>query len=216
MILYSYFKLKCIFYAQSAENSSKLSLKSILSNIDRLEKRSYVFNYNFNILYDKCFDNIDFLRHLPSIRPAEGFISKEFKFLQYSDDYSMNDQSHPGISITNDEGTPIWATADGIVKLIDFSNELGRYIEIDHQNGYKTRYTHLKEIGITVKFGEKVTRGQLIGLMGRTGSIPMKASAPHIMYTIEHNGTYVDPADYFFASDYTNENLEETPSEQIQ
>lgn len=201
---------------QFVENGSQLPLQRALSHIDRLEKRSYVFELNFNTLYNKCQDNVDFLRHLPSIRPAKGFISKEFKFLQHSDNYSMTEKSHPGVNITNDEGTPIWATADGMVKLIDFSNEHGRYIEIDHQNGYKTRYTHFKEKGITVKVGDKVTRGQTIGLMGRTGSIPMKAASPHVMYTVEHNGTYVDPTDYFFAPDYAIANLEETPSEQIQ
>jgi len=209
-------KLERSINVQFAESDLKLPLHRVLSYIDRLEKRSHVFELNFNTLYNKCEDNIDFLKHLPSIRPTEGFISKEFKFLQHSDNYSIAEKSHPGVDITNDEGTPIWSTADGTIKLIDFSNEHGRYIEIDHQNGYKTRYTHLKEKGITVKVGDKVTRGQTIGLMGRTGSIPMRAVAPHVMYTVEHNGTYVDPAYYFFASDFANENVEETPLEQTQ
>jgi len=209
-------KLEKGINVQFAESGLDLPLYRVLSYIGRLERRSYVFDLNFNTLYSKCEDNIDFLKHLPSIRPANGFISKEFEFLQHSDNYSMTNKSHPGVNITNDEGTPIGATANGVVILIDFSNEHGRYIEIDHRNGYKTRYTHLKEKGITVKVGDKVTRGQTIGLMGRTGSIPMKAVAPHVMYTVEHNGTYVDPTDYFFASDFANENLEETPSEQIQ
>ena len=199
---------------QLAKGSLKLPLDRILSDIDRLEKRSYVFERNFNSLYNKCILNSDFLKHLPSIRPASGTITKDFNFLQQSDIYSINEDSHPGIDITNDEGTPILATADGVVIVRSVSNELGIYIEVDHQNGYKTRYTHLNQKGITVKPGDEVTRGQTIGLMGNTGMIPMKAEAPHVMYTIEHNGTYVNPANYFSASDFANS--EEILSEQIQ
>jgi len=207
-------KLNRDISAQLAKSGLILPLNRILSDIDRLEKRSYVFERNFNTLYNKCILNVDFLKHLPSIRPASGTITKDFNFLQQSDIYSINEDSHPGIDITNDEGTPILATADGFVNIIEYSNELGRYIEVDHQNGYKTRYTHLNQKGITVKPKDEVTRGQTIGLMGNTGMIPMKAEAPHVMYTIEHDGTYVNPADYFFASDFANS--EEILSEQIQ
>ncbi|MFC1541273.1 M23 family metallopeptidase [Candidatus Latescibacterota bacterium] len=179
-------------------------LNMILSEVNRLEKQSEVFEKNFNTLYEKCMENVDFLKHLPSIRPATGTITKEFNFLTQQDEFSINEESHPGISITNDGGTPILSTADGVVVKIAVSNELGRYIEIDHENGYKTRYTHLNQKGITVKARETVKRGQTIGLMGNTGMIPMKAEAPHVMYTVEHNGTYVNPADYFLASAYAN------------
>ena len=199
---------------QLAESGLELPLNRILSDIDRLEKRSYVFERNFNALYNKCILNTDFLKHLPSIRPASGTITKDFNFLQQSDIYSINEDSNPGVDITNDEGTPILATADGVVIVRSVSNELGIYIEVDHQNGYKTRYTHLNQKGITVKPGDKVTRGQTIGLMGNTGMIPLKAEAPHVMYTIEHNGTFVDPVDYFFTSDFAYS--EEILSEQIQ
>ncbi|MFC1651395.1 peptidoglycan DD-metalloendopeptidase family protein [Candidatus Latescibacterota bacterium] len=177
-----------------------LPLNRILSDVNHLEKRSEVFEKNFSTLYEKCMDNVDFLEHLPSIRPAKGTITKEFNFLMAQDIYSITEESHPGINITNDGGTPILVTADGVVVKISNSNELGRYIEIDHENGYKTRYTHLNQKGITVKAREKVTRGQTIGLMGNTGMVPIKADAPHVMYTVEHNGTYVNPADYFIVS----------------
>ena len=195
---------------QLSESGIDLPLRRVISYIDLLEKQSFVFEYNFNMLYDKSMKNTDFLRCLPSIRPAMGIITRDFDFRQHSDDISLTVQTLPGIDITNDEGTPIVATADGIVKTTDFSDELGRYIEIDHQNGYRTRYTHLsKEKGIVVKKGEKVTRGQVVGHMGRTG-IAIKAIAPHVMYSVEHHGTFVNPADYFYASDYITESPGET------
>ena len=206
---------------QFTEPGFKLSLQRILSDIDRIERRSYVFERNFDTLYNKCMLYVDFLRHLPSIRPTEGTITKDFEFVQYSDNYSEADKSHPGVSIVNVEGTPIAATADGVVsKVENYSDELGRYIEIDHQNGYKTRYTHLQPVAdmankINLKAGDKVTRGQQIACMGRTG-FSIRAIAPQIMYTIEHKGTYVDPNDYFLVSDSTHENPGETPLKQNQ
>jgi murein DD-endopeptidase MepM/ murein hydrolase activator NlpD len=196
---------------QLALSGLTLPLNRLLSEVDRLETRSDVFEKNFNSLYGKCMENIDFLEHLPSIRPARGTITKEFNFLNQQNIHSVAVESHPGINITNDGGTPILATADGVVIKTSFSNELGRYIEVDHGNGYKTRYTHLNQKGITVKAGSKVKRGQTIGLMGNTAMVPMKADAPHVMYTVEHNGTYVNPADYFIASAYASP--PEKPSE---
>ncbi len=196
---------------QLALSGTALPLNKILAEVDHLERRSVIFEKDFNALYEKCMENVDFLVRLPSIRPAQGTITKEFNFLNKESVFSVTGESHPGISITNDEQTPIIATADGVVQRIDSSNELGRYIEIDHENGYKTRYTHLFTKGITVKQGDKVQRGQVIGLMGNTASMPMKAEAPHVMYTVEHNGTYVNPANYFIVS--ANPEAAETSSE---
>ncbi|MFC1512297.1 M23 family metallopeptidase [Candidatus Latescibacterota bacterium] len=185
--------------------NSQIPLKQLLSNIDRLERRSYVLAYNFNTLYEQCTENTEYLKRVPSIRPASGFISKDFNWLERTDEISLTEKSLPGVSITNVEETPIIATADGVVSRVETTDELGRYIEIDHENGYRTRYTHLQSIPqmeekIRLNPGDKVTRGQVIATMGRTG-ISIQGIAPHIMYTVEYNGTYVDPNDYFFCSD---------------
>jgi len=201
---------------QLSESGVGLPLGQVIGSINQLEKRSRVFEYNFNSLFTRAMSQVDFLRRMPSIRPAQGYITRDFNFRQHENDRSLITQTYSGCDITNDEGTPIMATADGVVKTIDFSDDLGRYIEIDHQNGYKTRYTHLaSERGILVKLGQEVKRGQVIGRMGRTG-IPIKAIAPHIMYSVEHNGTFVNPADYFYASDYGLEDQAETLSQQNQ
>lgn len=194
---------------QFTNSGIKMPLHRILNYIDHLEQQSFVFDHNVTMLHERCMANVDFLKRVPSIRPTTGFITKEFKFLQRSEQQSPIEKSHPGVDITNDEGTAIVATADGTVRVVSFSDELGRYIEIDHGNRYRTRYTHLNQKGITVKPNDTVIRGQQIALMGRTG-ISIKAVAPHIMYSVEHRGTYVDPADYFFASDFTEASSDET------
>lgn len=187
--------------------NGEIPVTRLLTDIDRLERRSYALAYNFNTLYEKCMANADFLKKMPSIRPANGFISKDFNWLERSEEISLTEKSQAGVSITNVEGTPILATADGVVSRIETTDELGRYIEIDHQNGYHTRYTHLQSVPqmaekIRLNVGDRVVRGQVIASMGKTG-ISIQGIAPHIMYTVEHNGTYIDPNDYFFFPEET-------------
>lgn len=197
---------------KKSPGSRKISTSRLLTFIDRMEKRSYAFEQNFNSLFSKCMTNEDFLRRVPSIRPAKGFISKEFNYNKRTGIPSLDSEINTGINITNSEGTPIVATADGYVTDVSFSDDFGRFIVIDHQNGYKTRYTHLLyQRGIAVKPGDKVSRGQIVGYMGRTG---MKAMDPHVMYSIEYHGAYVDPSNYFLFQDSADAASKETQTEQ--
>ncbi|MCE5251186.1 M23 family metallopeptidase [bacterium] len=195
------------------ESGVRLPMKRVLYLIDRMNKKCMAFEYNFNTLYEFCMNNSDYLRHLPSIRPADGFVMKEFG--RSFDIVTNTVKNYFGVDINNVEGTPIVATADGIVEeVVKYSDEYGRYVVIDHGNGYKTRYTHLQTIAqmnpkITINVGDYVKRGQQVGCMGRTG-ISILAVPTHIMYSVEHRGIMVNPADFFFASDFADETVEET------
>lgn len=185
----------------------QVPLRQLLASIDRLERRSYAFAYNFGTMYENSIEDSTLLARIPSIRPSSGYITKDFNWLDRDETLALADQSHPGVSITDEEGTPIYATAAGTIVRIETTDDLGRYIEIDHGNGYHTRYAHLQTITqmeekIRWNTGDTVTRGQQIATMGRTG-ISIQAIAPHVLYTVEYNGTYVNPNDYFFASDTT-------------
>lgn len=190
------------------DGNIQIPLDRIVGMVGSIEKATFMLDYNFNNVCDKCLTNEDLLRHVPSIRPAMGTITKKFGVSR--DEYTNTVRKYPGVNINNVEGTPIVATADGIVEKIGFSNELGRYIIIDHGNGYKTWYTHLQNLKqmkdkIDIKKGTTVTRGQQIGSMGRTGMASILQVAPHIMYTVEHDGVPVNPEDYFFAYDFAAE-----------
>lgn len=194
-----------------------LPLERVLYLIDRMERKSTAFEYNYEKLFEYC-DKIEgFLLHLPSIRPAEGIITKEF---ERSFDIVANERKlHPGVDINNVEGTPVVATADGTVEEIKFTEDLGRYIIIDHQNGYKTRYAHLQLVtqmkeNIDLRVGDKVTRGQQVGCIGRTG-LSILALPSHVMYSVEHHGTLVNPVDYFFASDFAAQSDQDSSDVQI-
>lgn len=100
---------------------------------------------------------------------------------------------HAGIDFAASIGTPIYATADGKVAVVDVKfSGYGKVVEIDHGFGYRTRYAHMH--GFAVRVGQQVKRGDLIGYVGNTGL----STAPHLHYEVLINGNQVDPVHYFF------------------
>jgi murein DD-endopeptidase MepM/ murein hydrolase activator NlpD len=100
---------------------------------------------------------------------------------------------HNGIDFAASIGTPIYATADGTIANVSvrFSG-YGKMVEIDHGFGYRTRYAHMHDF--TVRKGQQVKRGDLIGYVGNTGL----STAPHLHYEVFINDQRVDPVHYFF------------------
>jgi murein DD-endopeptidase MepM/ murein hydrolase activator NlpD len=110
---------------------------------------------------------------------------------------------HAGLDFAADIGTEIYATGDGIVeKTENILTGYGNSVVIQHGYGFQTRYAHMSKIIITQ--GQNVKRGQLIGLVGNTGS----STGPHLHYEVMRNGEKVDPAFYFY-NDITPEQYEE-------
>lgn len=99
---------------------------------------------------------------------------------------------HNGVDISCKLGTWVGACASGVVIAAGWGGAVGKYIKIDHQNGYQTVYGHLNQI--FVHTGQNVKRGQLIGRSGATGRV----TGPHLHFTIYENGRVVDPMDYLW------------------
>ncbi|MEZ4995703.1 MAG: M23 family metallopeptidase [Saprospiraceae bacterium] len=97
---------------------------------------------------------------------------------------------HRGIDIRAPKGTPVVATADGIVEFAAREHNYGLKIVIRHDDEYTSLYAHLGEI--KVKPGDQITKGTVIALVGSTG----KSTAPHLHYEIRKDGKTVDPAEY--------------------
>lgn len=101
--------------------------------------------------------------------------------------------SHQGVDYTVPVGSRVFATADGKVKEVKTSKTTsGRYIIINHGEGYETQYSHLSRID--VKKGQTVRRGDIIGLTGNSGL----SLSPHLHYEVKYQGMRVDPIHYFF------------------
>jgi murein DD-endopeptidase MepM/ murein hydrolase activator NlpD len=128
------------------------------------------------------------LASTPTIRPTIGWIIGYFG--PRTDPFTDKPAFHYGIDIATNEGTPIVAPADGIV--VQIKNELttGNMILISHGLDITTAYFHLSKF--LVREGQRVKRGDVIGLVGRTG----KALGPHLHYEVRINGTPVNPLRY--------------------
>ena len=123
--------------------------------------------------------------NIPSIWPTTGEVSSPYGLRWGGTDF------HPGIDIANDMGTPIVATADGVVEYAGWnSGGYGNMVDIDHGNGIMTRYGHASQV--VVSTGQQVKRGQLIAYMGSTGF----STGPHVHYEVHVNGQRVNPISY--------------------
>lgn len=122
------------------------------------------------------------------IRPAEGRLTSPFgKYREYNTGVRRH---HYGTDIANVVGTPIYASNHGIVTLADRLHIYGNAIILNHGQGISTSYNHLSEI--RVKTGERVEKGQRIGLMGATG----QATGPHLHWGMVVNGVAVAPEEW--------------------
>jgi len=104
-------------------------------------------------------------------------------------------RNHKGVDLAQPTGTPVYATADGIVSMAERYSSYGNYIQIEHGGELQTRYAHLS--GYAVAAGEPVQKGQLIGFVGSTG----RSTGPHLHYEVRVAGEAVDPRPYMVATD---------------
>ena len=136
-------------------------------------------------------------RHTPSISPvspeAECWTSSGFGYR--TDPFTGRRQFHNGLDIACRMGTPILATADGVISKVSASahKHLGFYVAIDHGQDFRTVYGHLQSVP-SLKLGQRVRRGEVVGRMGKSG----RATAPHLHYTISINGRAANPKRYIF------------------
>jgi murein DD-endopeptidase MepM/ murein hydrolase activator NlpD len=121
----------------------------------------------------------------PSIWPIHGWLSAGFGMRR--DPFTGQADFHPGLDISAEKGTPIVATADGIVELAAPSGEYGNLVVINHGFGLATRYGHLSKFAAWQ--GQQVKRGDVIGYVGATG----RATGPHLHYEVLANGKLMNP-----------------------
>ena len=121
----------------------------------------------------------------PSIWPAHGWLTGTFG--GRSDPFTGEPGFHQGLDISTEKGQPVFATADGAVEAASYSGDYGNLIVLKHAFGLVTRYGHLSSF--TVKPGQQVKRGDVIGYVGSTG----RSTGAHLHYEILANGKLINP-----------------------
>lgn len=126
------------------------------------------------------------LAAFPSQWPTEGgTISSSYG--SRMDPIASGKEWHDGIDIAADFGSPVFASGSGTVEVSDWNGGYGRYIRIDHHNGYKTAYGHMS--ALLAPAGKKVAKGEIIGLIGSTGY----STGPHLHFEVTAEGQSIDP-----------------------
>jgi ABC-type multidrug transport system fused ATPase/permease subunit len=174
------------------------------SRISTLQRKLVAQSKSFEELFELAKNKEEMLASIPAIQPIR---NDDLTRVASGYGYRIHPiykvrKLHTGMDFTAPEGTEIFATGDGVVVQVEtLTNGYGRHVVIQHGFGYETLYAHMSQI--LVKKGQKIKRGEVIGLVGNTGT----SVGAHLHYEVIQNGTKVNPA-YFYFNDLTPEQFE--------
>ena len=149
--------------------------------------------YRVSVARAKIAQYTDTLRTVPVRKPLGGQLDVTSGFGPRRDPFLGTPAFHPGLDLAGYIGKHVHATADGKVKRAGWDGGYGNLVEIDNGHGIVTRFGHLSKI--LVKAGQRVHRGQVIGLMGSTG----RSTGPHLHYEVRVDGKAVNPKKFLRA-----------------
>jgi murein DD-endopeptidase MepM/ murein hydrolase activator NlpD len=124
----------------------------------------------------------------PSIWPVDGRL--ESGFGRRLDPFSSEGAIHRGVDISAPVGTPVHASADGVVVFASTMNGFGRVVIIDHGNGLQTYYAHLSRFAVVA--GQEIRQSEVVGMVGVSG----RTTAPHLHYEVRRFGTPQNPSHF--------------------
>ncbi len=180
-------------------DNSKM-IMDLTKQMDILSKRIVIQSKSLDDIVKMAENKKEMLASIPAIQPikkeeltrmASGFGMRPHPILKIR-------KMHYGMDFMAKQGTPIYASGNGVVVRADRSSSFGNVVYINHGFGYKTVYAHMKRIA--TRKGKKVKRGDLIGYVGNTG----RSVSPHLHYEVHKNGRPVNPI-YYYYGDLTPE-----------
>jgi murein DD-endopeptidase MepM/ murein hydrolase activator NlpD len=184
-------------------DNSELLIKSS-KKIDKISKQLYIQSKSFDDVIEMAMKKSDMMASIPAIQPVK---NKELKRIASGygrriDPYYKKPKFHYGVDFSAPQGTPIYATGNGqVVKVKKSKRGFGNHVIIDHGYGYESLYAHMQKH--TVRKGQTVKRGDIIGYVGNTG----KSTAPHLHYEVHRGNKKVNPA-YYFHNDLSPEEFD--------
>lgn len=176
-------------------------VKSITGQVNQLSMRVAYQQKSYSDIENMVKNKEKLLAAIPAIQPVS---NKDLTRIASGFGYRIDPvykvtKLHAGLDFASPIGTPIYATANGVVTEANFNEGgYGNHVVINHGYGYETLYGHM--VRMKARVGQKVKRGEVIGYVGSTG----KSTGPHCHYEVHKNGTPVDPV-YFFYNDLTPE-----------
>ena len=173
------------------QESHKGLIREMHVQVEELNIASTKQQNEFKDLLGALEDRRNLLDATPSIKPAKiGYYSS--KFGRRKSPFTHKIELHSGLDIAAPKGTPVLATADGIISYTGEKKYMGSMVTIDHGYGIVTCYGHLSKI--IKKCNDKVKKGDTIALMGSSG----RSTGPHVHYEVRLNGIPVNPKKYIY------------------
>ncbi len=163
-------------------------IQQMKSDVERLQSEAISREDSLSELEKLLQAKREMLNHTPSIWPVYGWVTSGFGYR--TNPFTGLTQLHEGLDISNRVGTPVVASANGVVSDVGNDIAMGKVVVIFHGYGMITRYGHLNKV--FVKVGQRVKRGDKIAEVGMTG----KSTGPHLHYEVKINGLAVNPLRY--------------------
>ncbi len=170
-------------------------LKTTTERLDKISKQLYIQSKSFDEVVKLAKNKEQMMMSIPAIMPIN---NKDLRrqpggFGWRTHPIYKTPEFHPGMDFAAEQGTPIYATGDGVVETADANAQgYGNHVVINHGFGYQTLYGHMSKLAVRV--GKKIKRGELVGYVGSTGL----STAPHIHYEVIKNGEKVNPINFYF------------------
>ena len=178
---------------QNLSNNELLS--NMIGQLNNLSIRTSFQDKSFVEIGTMVKNKEKLLKAIPAIQPVSNKnLNRIASGFGYRIDPLYKDvRLHAGLDFTAPSGTPIYATADGVVQAAGFNTDgYGNKVVINHGYGYQTLYGHM--VRVKARVGQSVKRGEVIGYIGSTG----KSTGPHCHYEVIKRGAKVDPVYYFY------------------
>ncbi|HOV84696.1 MAG TPA: M23 family metallopeptidase [Paludibacteraceae bacterium] len=182
------------YYHQLLNMTNSEIVVNTTKELNVLKKQLYLQSKSYDELILLAKNKETMLQHLPAIQPV---LNKDLARMASGfgwriDPIYHTQRFHEGMDFVAPTGTEIFATGDGTISRAGWEQGYGNCVKINHGFGYETLYAHMSKIKIRI--GQRIKRGDVIGLVGNTG----KSTAPHLHYEVHYKGQIMNPQNYYF------------------
>jgi murein DD-endopeptidase MepM/ murein hydrolase activator NlpD len=159
----------------------------LTGRIDSASQEAGHLGRSVDLLHQRWTQEIDWLKTLPTGLPIQDNARVSSTFGVRLDPITHRPSVHEGLDFVSPVGTPVLASAAGVVTKSEWSGAYGNLVELRHVQGFQTRYAHLSMRKVTE--GDKIDRGAIIGALGNTG----RSTGPHLHYEIMYKDAAINP-----------------------
>ncbi|MDL2290277.1 M23 family metallopeptidase [Paludibacteraceae bacterium OttesenSCG-928-F17] len=182
------------YYENLQKQTNAQIIVATTKKLNEIKKQLYVQSKSFDEVVELTKENETRLAHIPAIQPV---LNKDLRRVASGYGWRVDPvygtrRHHNGMDFSAPIGTDVFATGNGQIVNAGWQQGFGNTVEIDHGFGYLTVYAHLSKVN--VRKGQKVSRGDVIGLVGNTG----KSTGPHLHYEVHYKGKIMNPQNYYF------------------